>query len=134
MDTMCHAQGHNTLTPVRLEPTAHRSWVKHSTTESLCSLSHQHAFIWCSIMQHNNFVLILTSINIFVVVVDSLFLVALDVCGGFVLSPLFCNAVLSVHSSFAITLLRKRELVAYSKPCLKRPLKNRQTGDLTDNW
>ena len=82
------------MTPVRLKPTAHMSRVKHSTTESLCSLSHQHAFIWCSIMQYNNFVLILTSINIFVVVVDSLFIVALDVCGGFVLSPLFCNAVL----------------------------------------
>ena len=30
---MCLAQGHNTVTPVRLEPTALRSWVKHSTTE-----------------------------------------------------------------------------------------------------
>ena len=64
-------------------------------------------------MQHNNFVMILTFINIFVVVVDSLFIVALSVCGGFVLIPLFCNAVLSVHSSFAIILLRKRELAAY---------------------
>ena len=87
-------------------------------------------------MQYNNFVLILTSINIFVVVVDSLFTVALYVCGGFVSSSLFCNAVFlnSVLSSFAIILLRKRELVAYSKPCLKRPLKNRQNKDLTDNW
>ena len=34
---MCLAQGHNTVTPVRLEPAAHRSRVKHSTTEPLCS-------------------------------------------------------------------------------------------------
>ena len=33
------AQGHNTVTPVRLEPAAPRSWVKHSTTEPLRSLS-----------------------------------------------------------------------------------------------
>ena len=95
-DTMCLTQGHNTETPVMLEPAAHWSPVMHSTTEPLCSLSHQHAFIWCSKMQHNNFILILTSINIFVVVVDSLVLVALDVCGGFVLSLLFCYAVLQV--------------------------------------
>ena len=30
---MCLAQGHNTVTPVRLEPAASRSRVKHSTTE-----------------------------------------------------------------------------------------------------
>ena len=35
---MCLAQGHNTVTPVRLEPSAPRSSVKHSTTEPLCSL------------------------------------------------------------------------------------------------
>ena len=35
---MCLAQGHNTVTPVRLEPAAPRSRVKHSTTERLCSL------------------------------------------------------------------------------------------------
>ena len=36
---MCLAQGHNTVTPVRLEPAASRSRVKHSTTESLRSLN-----------------------------------------------------------------------------------------------
>ena len=36
---MCLAQGQNTVTPVRLEPTAPRSRVKHSTTEPLCSLN-----------------------------------------------------------------------------------------------
>ena len=35
---MCLAQGHNTETPVRLEPTATRSGVKHSTTEPLRSV------------------------------------------------------------------------------------------------
>ena len=35
---MCLAQGHNTVTPVRLEPPAPWSRVKHSTTESLRSL------------------------------------------------------------------------------------------------
>ena len=35
---MCLAQGHNTVNPVRLEPTAPRSQVKHSTSEPLCSL------------------------------------------------------------------------------------------------
>ena len=34
---MCLAQGHNTVTPVMLEPAAPRSRVKHSTTEPLCS-------------------------------------------------------------------------------------------------
>ena len=34
-------QGHNTVTPVRLEPVAHRSLVKHSTTESL----HSHMYM-----------------------------------------------------------------------------------------
>ena len=34
---MCLAQGHNAVTPVRLEPTALRSWVKRPTTEPLCS-------------------------------------------------------------------------------------------------
>ena len=29
---MCLAQGHNTVTPVKLEPTAPRSGVKHSTS------------------------------------------------------------------------------------------------------
>ena len=33
------AQGHNTMSPVRLEPATLRSLVKHSTTEPLCSLS-----------------------------------------------------------------------------------------------
>ena len=35
---MCLAQGHNAVTPVRLEPAALRSRVKHSTTEPLRSL------------------------------------------------------------------------------------------------
>ena len=35
---MCLAQGHSTVTPVRLELEAPRSRVKHSTTEPLCSL------------------------------------------------------------------------------------------------
>ena len=35
---MCLAQGHNTVTLVRLENAAPRSQVKHSTTEQLCSL------------------------------------------------------------------------------------------------
>ena len=34
---MCLAQGHNAVTPVRLEPGVSKSCVKHSTTESLCS-------------------------------------------------------------------------------------------------
>ena len=34
---MCLAQGHNTVTPVGLEPAAPQSLVKHSTTEPLCS-------------------------------------------------------------------------------------------------
>ena len=34
---MCLAQGHNTVTPVRLKPGASRSWVKHSTTDPQCS-------------------------------------------------------------------------------------------------
>ena len=34
---MCLAQGQNTDTPMRLEPAAPRSRVKHSTTRSLCS-------------------------------------------------------------------------------------------------
>ena len=35
---MCLAQGHNTVTPVKLEPVAPRSRVKHSITEPLFSL------------------------------------------------------------------------------------------------
>ena len=35
---MCLAQGNNTETPVRLEPAAPRSGVKHSTTEPLRSV------------------------------------------------------------------------------------------------
>ena len=34
---MCLAQGHNTVTPVRLKPAAPRSRVKHTTTEPLWS-------------------------------------------------------------------------------------------------
>ena len=37
---MCLVQGHNAVTPVRLEPATPRSWVKHSNTEPLRSLSH----------------------------------------------------------------------------------------------
>ena len=36
---MCLAQGHNAVTPVRLEPMAPRFRVKNSTTESLRCLS-----------------------------------------------------------------------------------------------
>ena len=36
---MCLAQGHNTVTQVRLEPEAPQSRAKHSTTEPLCSLA-----------------------------------------------------------------------------------------------
>ena len=36
---MCLAQGHNAVTPVRLESAAPRSRVKHSTTEPLSSIS-----------------------------------------------------------------------------------------------
>ena len=36
---MCLAQAHNAVTPVRLEPTTPRSREKHSTTESMRSLS-----------------------------------------------------------------------------------------------
>ena len=35
---MCLAQGHNAVMPVRLEPAALRSRIKHSTTEPLRSL------------------------------------------------------------------------------------------------
>ena len=35
---MCLAQGHNAVTPVRLQPAAPQSQVKHSTTEPLRSL------------------------------------------------------------------------------------------------
>ena len=41
---MCLAQAHNAVTPVRLEPTALRSQVKHSTTEPL----HSHEIIFGS--------------------------------------------------------------------------------------
>ena len=43
------------------------------------------------------------------VVVDSLFIIAPDVCGFFVFGPCLCNAVLNVLSSFS---LRKRAMVA----------------------
>ena len=43
---MCVAQGHNTVTPVRLKPGVPQSRVKHSTTEPLCSL------MKCCLMQH----------------------------------------------------------------------------------
>ena len=48
---MCLAQGHNTVTPVRLEPAAPRSRFKHSTTEPLRSLiyrawSEYSIYIW----------------------------------------------------------------------------------------
>ena len=38
-EKMCLAQGHNTVTLVRLEPGAPQSRAKHPTTEPLCSLS-----------------------------------------------------------------------------------------------
>ena len=37
---MCHSQVHNQMTPVRLEPAAPQSQVKHSTTKSLRSHVH----------------------------------------------------------------------------------------------
>ena len=37
---MCLAQGYNVISPVRLNPVALRSQVKHSTTEPLHSLSY----------------------------------------------------------------------------------------------
>ena len=36
---MCLAQGHDAVTPLRLDTAALRSRVKHSTTEPLCSPS-----------------------------------------------------------------------------------------------
>ena len=48
---MCHAQGHDTVKPVRLQPEAPRSLVKHSTTEPLHSLDYQfekcNSFLGC---------------------------------------------------------------------------------------
>ena len=38
---MSLAQGHNAVTPERLDPAAPRSRVKRSTTEQLCSLFHE---------------------------------------------------------------------------------------------
>ena len=35
---MCPAQGYDTVTPMRLEPAAPRSRVKHSTTELITAL------------------------------------------------------------------------------------------------
>ena len=43
---MCLAQGHNAVTPVRLEPAASRSRVKHSTTEPLRSLNYVQKKKW----------------------------------------------------------------------------------------
>ena len=44
------------------------------------------------------------------VVVDSLFIIAPDVCGFFVFGPCLCNAVLNVLSSFS---LKKRAMVGF---------------------
>ena len=44
---MCLAQGHNAVTPARLEPAALRSRIKHSTTEPLRSLLHLLFFTFC---------------------------------------------------------------------------------------
>ena len=41
---MCLAQGHNPVMPMRLEPVAPRSRVKHSTTEPLRSLGETSIF------------------------------------------------------------------------------------------
>ena len=41
LGVMCLAQGHNAVTPVRLEPAAPLSRVKHSTTEPLRSLNRE---------------------------------------------------------------------------------------------
>ena len=45
---MCLAQGHNAVRPVRFEPMAPRSGVKHSTTEPLCSYGTA-----CVVEKHN---------------------------------------------------------------------------------
>ena len=45
---MCLAQGHNAVTPVRLEPAASQSQVKHSTTKPLCSLKFVENMSTCS--------------------------------------------------------------------------------------
>ena len=42
---MCLAQGHNTVTPVMLEPAPPQPRVKHSTTEPLCSLGSALLFV-----------------------------------------------------------------------------------------
>ena len=47
-------------------------------------------------------------------VVDSLFIIAPDVCGFFVFGPCLCNAVLNVLSSFSLT---KRAMVALHLLC-----------------
>ena len=46
------AQGHNIVTPVRLEPAAPRSCVKHSTTELLRSLASSCADIVMFYIRH----------------------------------------------------------------------------------
>ena len=43
---MCLAQGHNTVTPVRLEPVAHWSRVKHSPTEPLIPIDSLNEKVW----------------------------------------------------------------------------------------
>ena len=52
---MCLAQGHNAVKPVRLQPAAHRSRVKHSTTEPLRSL--------CSCYMQQNISYVLSAIH-----------------------------------------------------------------------
>ena len=51
---MCLAQGHNAVTPVRLEPGAPQSQVKHSTTEPL----HSHPLILCTHMKKFIYIII----------------------------------------------------------------------------
>ena len=50
-------------------------------------------------------------------VVNLLFIAASIICWGFVFWSLFCNAVLSVLSRFAIFSQRKRELVLFLLSC-----------------
>ena len=47
---MCLAQGHNTVTLVRLEPAAPQSQIKHSTTEPLLSLKNIVIELTCSVV------------------------------------------------------------------------------------
>ena len=57
---MCLAQGQNTVTPVRLEPTTPGSRVKHSTTEAV--RSPLKSLLWIKGIKIHNFLLDETNI------------------------------------------------------------------------